>query len=325
MKYINIKGLDKPVSEIILGTSWVVPENKEVVDQVFSDYIEAGGNMIDTGRFYSGGKAETYLKRWIKENPELRKKVMFTSKSCHYFIDENNVHYPEVSRVTPECITEDLEFSLNNLGLEKFEVFMLHRDNTEVPVGPLMDRLEKHRLEGKIGTYGLSNWCISRINEAKDYCEEKGYQGVCVTSPSYSLATVKTPRWFGTVYASDKYPEWNTRKDITVLSWGSQGGGFFGNYPFGGADPTEDFKTAYFNEENYEKLRRCKELAALKGESVEAINIALAYVLNQGLKIAAIIGPRNADELKSSLYAEKNITLTEQEVEYLSLRSDKSY
>lgn len=320
MDYIKIKGLEKPISKMIFGTAWLGLEQKDIVDEQLSRYIEMGGNLIDTGKYYNGGKTETYLRGWIKEFPELREKVMFTNKGCHYHVDENNIHHPEIPRVSVECIKEDLEFSLSNLGLDHIDIYMLHRDNEEVSVGPLFDTLEKYRLEGKITTYGVSNWSINRIKEAITYCEEKGYQGVAVNSCSYSLCTAARPRWSGTVYATDEYAKQCSDLGVTILSWGSQGGGFFGNYPFPkGKRVDKDFQEAFGNLDNFEKFRRAKELAKQKGVSMT--NISYAYIFNQGLDIAGIVGTRTIDELNNSFIG-LDLKLTTREVEYLSLRSD---
>lgn len=320
MEYVKIKGLDTPVSKIFFGTAWIHPGLKEDADEQLKRYIEVGGNVIDTGRFYFGGKAEDYLKVWIQENPELRKKVMFTNKACHHYVDENNIHFPDQQRVTPECIDEDLHFSLEKLGLDHFDIYMLHRDNPEVPVGPLFDKLEQYHREGKITVYGVSNWSKERIEEAQAYCKEKGYAGIAVNSCSYSLATVTKPRWERTVYATDEYAKWCTEQDITILSWGSQGNGFFGNYPFPkGTRVTQDFVDAFGTTTNFEKFRRAKELAEERGVSTS--NIAYAYIFNQGLKIAGITGCRNVHEFNNSLIG-LDLTLTESEVDYLALRKD---
>lgn len=321
MDYINVKGLDKPISKMVFGTAWLGPEEKENVDEQLKRYIEMGGNLIDTGKYYNGFKTETYFAQWIKEFPELAKNVMWTNKACHYKVDENNVHYPDESRVSPENIRVDLLGSLEKLGLDCIDIYMMHRDNEEVPVGPLMDVLEEYRLAGKIKVYGLSNWSIARIKEAVKYCEEKGYQGISVVSPSYSLCTAACPRWQGTVYATDAYAKEISDMGITILTWGSQGGGFFGNYPFKKDQRVdENFAKAFGNKENFEKFRRCKQLAESKGVSMT--NISYAYLFNQGLKIAGIVGTRTIEELNNS-FVGMDLILTEDEIEYLSLRTEK--
>lgn len=317
-KSVKIKGLDAPVSQLIIGTAWFDPEQQDSIEQLLDAYVEAGGNMLDTGRFYNGSKAEDVIIEWLDKR-NLRDKLLFTSKACHHYVNENNEHFPEINRVKPEYITEDLNFSLQHLGIDHFDVFMMHRDNHKVPVGPLIDTLEMHHKEGKIRAYGLSNWNLARVKEAIEYANSKGYQGISTVSPSYSLATVGKSRWEGAEYVGDDYALAFKGTDVTILTWGSQGGGFF-TETWTRENAPDGYVECYFNKENEEKLKRAKELA--EKYNAVPVNIALAYVLCQGLPIAAIIGPRNKEQFMSTLKV-LDIKLTPSEIEYLSLRSDK--
>jgi aryl-alcohol dehydrogenase-like predicted oxidoreductase len=319
MKMLQVKGLDRPVSELWLGTSWFAPEYEKTIYSLLERYIDLGGNVIDTGKFYNGGKAETILAKWLKE-AGLRDKIMMTNKACHHYVDSNNVHHPEMKRVKPQYITEDLESSLKKLNVSYIDIYLLHRDDPEEPLAGLMDRLEKHYKEGKIKAYGVSNWSLQRVQEAIDYCKQMGYQGLSINNPSYSLATVKKPRWVGTVYADQEYAEWHKGKNILLASWASQAAGFFADiYKKDGSTP-QDIVEAYFSDDNFEKLERCKELAKIKG--VEPINIALAYVLNQDFPVAAIVGPRKVEELLSVVKV-LDIQLSSEEIDYLALNASR--
>jgi aryl-alcohol dehydrogenase-like predicted oxidoreductase len=72
----------------------------------------------------------------------------------------------------------------------------------------------------------------------------------------------------------------------------------------------------YYNNENFERLNRAQLLGREKGSS--AIQISLAYVMQQPFPIFPIIGPRNLDELDSSLGA-VDVELTEKEMQWLNL------
>ena len=243
-----------------------------------------------------------------------RDRFVITGKACHHYVDENNVHYPEQVRVCADCITEDLEHSLALQGNGYFDIFMMHRDHPSAPVSQLMDRLEQHRLEGKIRVYGLSNWKLNRIQEAIDYCHRKGYQGPTINSPGFSLASVGIPRFVGTVYADPEYIRWHKDRNLTVLAWGAQATGFFADlYRQDGSAPA-DIVGAFFSEVNFGRLARAKELAARKG--CEPVNVALSYVLDQPQPLAAIIAPHNAAELLSSLKA-LEVHLSEEETCWL--------
>lgn len=319
MKYLEIRGLDKKVSQLFLGTGWF---NTPAQDQIFplmDAYFASGGNVVDTGRFYAGGDAEGVITRWLEARNMAAKRDQFVivNKACHHYVDANNTHYTDKKRVKPEFITEDLEYSLDNMKQKYFDVYLLHRDDPEEPVEGLIDRLEAHRREGKVKVYGVSNWPLSRIEQAAAYAERAGYQGISVNNPSYSLATVKTPRWFGCLYADDEYIAWHKGKDIFLFAWAPQASGFFAEI-FGG-NPPEDIKNTYFIPENIEKLARCKALAGER--RMPPTNVALAYVFNQAVTMGASIGPRNAGELRGAV-ASLDISLSRSEVEWLSLRKE---
>ena len=85
------------------------------------------------------------------------------------------------------------------------------------------------------------------------------------------------------------------------------------------ADPNqEEQKRVWGSEDNLERRRRCFELASKK--SVDPIQMALAFVLNQQFPSFPLIGPRNFFETESSLEATE-IHLTEEETAWLNLKS----
>jgi aryl-alcohol dehydrogenase-like predicted oxidoreductase len=54
---------------------------------------------------------------------------------------------------------------------------------------------------------------------------------------------------------------------------------------------------AWFNEDNFERLRRARQLAGAKGGHPN--QIALAYALRESPQVFALIGPENMEELAS--------------------------
>jgi len=70
----------------------------------------------------------------------------------------------------------------------------------------------------------------------------------------------------------------------------------------------------YYSELNFARLERAKQLAADK--EVAALQIALAWVINQPFPVVALIGPQNIAELDSSLTAD-GIHLSAEELDFL--------
>lgn len=313
MTTVRIPRLDKDVCRLSLGTGWFGSDNEAGIHRLLDAYVELGGNILDTGRFYNGGKSEPVVARWLQKTG-CRDRLVITNKACHHYVDENNVHHIEQSRVRPEYITEDLLYSLDNMQLDHFDIYLLHRDDESQPVEGLMDRLEQHRLEGRITAYGVSNWSIPRIGQAQAYAQKMGYQGLCVNSPSFSLATIVKPRFYGCVYADEDYMAWHRDKKVQLIAWAPLAVGFFADvYKRDGSAPA-DIVSTYFCQENFEKLARVQLMAAEK--RVEPIHIALAYVLNQPIPVIAAIGPRTEQELRSLMPAAA-LPLTGEELEWL--------
>lgn len=318
MDYLKVKGIEKKVSNLIMGTAWFDPSFEDEIFQMLDAYISEGGTVIDCGRFYGVARSEKILKNYLEARNN-REDLVIIDKCCHPIITPNGSHHPEYWRVKADLITDDLHYSLYHTGCDYFDLYLMHRDDPNVPVGEIMDRLEQHRKEGLIKAYGVSNWELPRIQEAVKYCEEKGYQGISVNNPSYSLAKVMKTRWPGCVYADDEYAKWHEDKDVTLLSWAAQAHGFFADiYKRDGSAP-KDIQEAFFSEENFGRLNRAKELGKEKG--VDSINIALAYVLCQPFHVGAIIGSRSRKEFESCIKT-LEIKLTQKELDYLSLKSD---
>jgi aryl-alcohol dehydrogenase-like predicted oxidoreductase len=326
MDYMNIRGLEKPVSRLIFGTAWFSLSEEEEAHKMMDLYVERGGNMIDAGRYYGKGdgiaKSEEIIDRWLRSTKVKREDIMITDKCCNCLIDRKGVLHEEFVRVSPTFIQEDLMYSLDRVGVDYFDLYLIHRDDPSVPVPDLMDKLEELRIAGYFKAFGVSSWQPSRVAEAMEYCKRMNYRGPSVSSPSYSLIHAKHNRWPGTWYADDKFAQWHKDNDIALFAWAAQGAGFFVDPIL----PAYDKNTApmatresFLTEENYARRERALELARV--HNCSGTNIALAYVLSQDLPLFAQVGPQNLWELDDCIKT-LDLKLTQAEIEYLRLERD---
>lgn len=304
MRYGQIAGLTKPISRLVMGVD--NQDNIASTSVMLDAFFEQGGNAFDTAFIYGGGKHETLLGQWIK-NRGVREEVVILDKGAH----------------TPFCTPEDLNrqfmISLERLQTDYVDIYMMHRDNPQVPVGEFVDVLNEHFRAGRMRIFGGSNWTIERIEAANAYAAERGLQGLSALSNNFSLARMVEPPWDGCISASTpEFRQWLTQTQMPLLPWSSQARGFFldDTSPTFTADPER--VRCWFSDDNFERLRRARELAAK--HHVLPINIALAYVLHQPFPTFPLIGPRTLRELYTSLPA-LDVSLTPDEVKWLNLEA----
>ncbi|NQT52831.1 aldo/keto reductase, partial [bacterium] len=205
----------------------------------------------------------------------------------------------------------------------------LHRDDPDVPVGPLVEALNEHHAAGRIRAFGGSNWTHTRIAAANAYADAHGLVPFVASSPNFSLAAqVEDPWGGGSVTLSG--PEnadaraWYADTGLAVFPWSSLARGLFSGRirrdNFADIRDTIDgaCRRAYCHEENFQRLDRVQELAQAKGLSVP--QVALAYVLSQPLNVFACVGAASRAELDANLTV-CSVRLTPSEMAWLNLEA----
>jgi predicted dehydrogenase/aryl-alcohol dehydrogenase-like predicted oxidoreductase len=303
MPRVAVDGVSTPVSRIALGT--VVAEGPATLATalgVFDAYFEAGGNTFDTAFIYARGESERALGAWLSTRG-VRDEVVVIAKGAH----------------TPDCfpdrIRPQLEQSLERMQTPRADVYLLHRDNPDVPVGEFVDALESLRREGLLGAYGGSNWASQRVDDANEWARNHGATGFTVISNQFSLARMIAPTYSGTLGANEPlFRAWLSSGAITNFAWSSQASGFFA-----GLGPDGFLAHAWYSDDNLERRRRAEELASSLG--VDAVTVALSWVVHVRLPTVPIIGPLSLAELRTSLQA-LDVELTAEQIRWLDLEVD---
>jgi predicted dehydrogenase/aryl-alcohol dehydrogenase-like predicted oxidoreductase len=306
MPYLNVPGVALPVSRLVMGC-----DNQSSMPHaaaMFDDYFERGGNTFDTAFVYGGGQQERLLGRWLRQR-NMREQAVVIVKGAH------------TPHCTPEWLTNELEESLDRLQTDHGDIYLMHRDNLDVPVGEFVDVLNEHARAGRFRAFGGSNWTLGRLREARAYAEKKGLQPFHCVSNNFSLARMVSPVWAGCVSAAEpSFKQWLSESKTTLLAWSSQSRGFFTERAHPDRRDDAELVRCWYSDDNFHRRKRAVELARLKG--VQPINIALAYVLNQPFAACALIGPRFISETVSTFGA-VGLALTPGEMNWLNLETDK--
>ncbi len=303
---IKITDLDEPISQLVIGC-----DNKDDIASgalVWDAWMEAGGNAFDTGFVYGGGRHEKVLGEWIA-NRGVAKEVIPIVKGAH----------------TPYClpgaIEAQLNMSLERLGLDRAPIYIMHRDNLDVPVGEFVDALNRLHKSGRIGAFGGSNWSIARFEEANAYAAKKGLKPLTILNNNLSLAVMERPVWAGCITSNNAETLAFLRKSNTThVSWSSQARGYFLPEALRNRLPADTSpETCFGSPANAERRKRAEQLAKQYGVSPH--NIATAWVLAQSFPSLALVGPRRPGEIATTLPA-LGIRLTAKEVAWLNLEAE---
>lgn len=324
MKYGSVAGVGKPVSRIVLG-SVIRPR---VDPQPYLDLMDCafalGVNCFDTAHQYAGGESDRLIGRWMAARGN-RDKMVILAKGCH--------HTQDRKRVTPYDLTADLMDTLARMGTDYVDMFVLHRDDPDVEVGPIVETLHAHREAGRVRAYGGSNWTWQRLQAANDYAAAHGLTPFAVSSQHFSLAEqVRDPWGGGCVSVAGPREErgfrWHAENGMPLFAYASLSGGLFS-----GRFTRETFEAerdaghideacvrAYCHPENFDRLDRATALAKARGLTVP--QVAIAYVVSHAdhglLDAHALVGAMGVEELRADVAAGE-LTLTAEELRWLNL------
>lgn len=291
MNKINIENLN--LTDIVLGTDGYGERISETTAyKILENYINYGGNVIDTARMYTDGKSEKIVGEFINKN-NLRDKVYISTKCSHPPLDNMSKH-----RLTLYDIESDIDESLKTLGVEYIDIIWLHRDDISVSVEPIIDALNIMIKKGKVKNFGASNWTYSRISMANDYAKKCGLKGFSASQILYNMATCNK-MWDDTlVVCTGKEKEQYDNSHFPVFAFCSQAKGFFEKYHTNSL--SEKAKSRYFNDNSVNTYKKIAKYSLNNNETISSASLKL--LANQSnFPLLSIIGPSNVNQLKSTL------------------------
>ena len=303
---VPIEGVKGTISSLIMGC-----DNRDTLAEgaiVWDAWWEAGGNGFDTGFVYGGGLHETLLGQWMASR----------GVSAEAQVIVKGAHSPYC---LPDAIKVQLEISLQRLKLDRAPIYIMHRDNKDIPVSEFIDVLNGLRDKNLIGAFGGSNWSVKRFAEANSYAKANGLQPMTILNNNLSLAVMEQPVWPGCVTSNEAETLAFLRDNGPAhLSWSSQARGFFlarGELSELPENTAPD--TCFASPANTERKARADVLARELGGHPH--NIATAWVLGQSFPSLALIGPRSPGEIASTLPA-LGLTISSTELSWLNLETD---
>jgi aryl-alcohol dehydrogenase-like predicted oxidoreductase len=161
-------GGDLPVVRLGFGAMrltgpgiWGPPRDHDEAIRVLRRAVELGVTLIDTADSYGPYVSEELIHEALHPYPE---DLVIATKAGLVRTGPDEWH--PLGR--PEYLRQEAEMSLRRLGLERIDVFQLHRPDPQVPLTDQIGALAALQREGKIRHIGLSNVSVSEIQAARE-------------------------------------------------------------------------------------------------------------------------------------------------------------
>ncbi|MBT5890059.1 MAG: aldo/keto reductase [Chromatiales bacterium] len=298
MKYRLLGSSSLRVSEVCLGAMTFGEEtgigaSEEVSKAVYDEYLEQGGNFIDTANIYTLGSSERMLAKFIGANRDdlvVASKYSMTTDAARLNAGGNH----------RKNLTQALEMSLQRLNTDFIDLYWVHGWDQVTPVGEVMRALDDMVRAGKILHIGISNAPAWYIAEANTLARERNMTPFTAMQLHYSLVERGIEA---------DYFDLAKAHDMAILAWSPLAGGLLtGKFtaPDGSVDLSDSrlknspWGGAFLVDERLAIARGVGELAAEMG--VSSSQLALAWLLQRPAgPVIPIIGAKKPEQLRENL------------------------
>ncbi|MFI5535759.1 aldo/keto reductase [Nocardia sp. NPDC051900] len=161
-------GGDLPVHRLGYGAMqltgpgvWGDPKDPDEAVRVLRRAVELGVNFIDTADSYGPFVSEKLIRKALHPYPEglvIATKAGLTRQGPN--------EWRPVAR--PEYLRQQAELSLRHLGVDRIDLYQLHRIDSQVPLADQIGELVALQREGKIRHIGLSQVTVEQLRQVRE-------------------------------------------------------------------------------------------------------------------------------------------------------------
>ncbi|MEU9111302.1 aldo/keto reductase [Streptomyces sp. NPDC048483] len=175
---------------------WGEPKDPAEAVRVLRHAVELGINFIDTADSYGPFVSERLIREAL--HPYSDDLVIATKGGVTRSGPDD---WRPVGR--PEYLRQQTELSLRHLGVERIDLYQLHRIDEKVPLADQLGELVLLQQEGKIRHIGVSEVTIQQLKEARTFADIASVQNL------YNLAN----------RSAEDVLEYAERENIAFIPW----------------------------------------------------------------------------------------------------------
>ncbi|HRS93844.1 MAG TPA: aldo/keto reductase [Candidatus Latescibacteria bacterium] len=295
------------------GWFWGGTDDAEAVTAIRAA-VDEGINTIDTAPMYGFGHSEEVVGKALKG---IRDKVIVATKcglrwnrtdgDFHFVAqDEQNRSHQIYKVLKPDSIIEECDLSLKRLNVDVIDLYQCHWPDTTTPIADTMGALMKLKEQGKIRAVGVSNFTPAMMRECLNAAPLASDQ------PKYSLLAREIE--------ADVLPFCRENNIGVIVHSPLAQGLLTGKVTMDRQFAPGDLRvnTPWFQPQNRQRvldaLGRIRPIADAHRATLG--QVAINWVINTPGVTSAIVGARNAAQVRENVHAAE-FRLSEEEQSFI--------
>lgn len=285
MKRVSANKSREALPSIILGTMRIEGMKEAEVENLLENAIENGTNFVDTANCYGEkeGGVESLLGKTFRKYPGLRDKIVLQSKGGITFYPDGRPFH----NYSKEHLLRTLDASLERLGTDHLDYFLLHRSDPLFRPEEIAEAFEIMKESGKVLHFGVSNEVPTGIELMQKYCSvpiEVNQMQFSIVHADMCVQPVATNNH--DFYAVDRdggILNYCRLKEIQMQAWSPFQYGFIDG--------------VFIDNPKYEKVNAAMEKVAER-HGVSKTTIAVAWILRHPADMQVVCGTTKTERFK---------------------------
>jgi aryl-alcohol dehydrogenase-like predicted oxidoreductase len=186
--YVTLGSSGLRVSPFCLGTmtfgeDWGWGTSSAESEAILSEYLERGGNFIDTANIYTLGHSEKIIGDFFAARKDRRHRSVIATK----FVGNLHVGDPNGGGAGRKAMVEQCEASLRRLQTDYIDLYWIHNWDRTTPIDETMRALDDLVASGKIRYIGISDTPAWKVAQAQTMAQFRGWNRIIAMQVEYSL------------------------------------------------------------------------------------------------------------------------------------------
>lgn len=266
-----------------MDPSRFTPDMEAVGRRAILAAYEAGYTHFDHADIYGNGLCEEVFGRVLREVAGMRERVLIATKCGIRWAGDPQPQAPHRWDFSREHLVTSCEGSLRRLGIERIDLFMLHRPDYLMEPDEIAAAFVQLRDQGKVAEFGVSNFRPSQVSLVQRACP----MPLVVNQIEVHLGRLDA--------FEDGTLDQCMAEGLSPVSWSPLGRGLFGD---GGVPEPHDARAAGLRD----LLATLDRIAEAHG--VSRTVLSLAWLLRHPSGIVPLVGSVNPERIRDSVRAD---------------------